>query len=123
MRFIVWFVICSIGIAVAACQPQRNYKDREEYDVYNDVTKDFEAKTFLKALTDLERWSEKYPDSAFKDDRQILYVQAYAGAEIKPRRCSTPPHPCLPTMDSRLPIQRACSACYMAAVSAIQHVT
>ena len=80
MRFIAWFVICSIGIAVAASQQQRNYKDREEYDVYNDVAKDFEARNFLKALTDLERWSEKYPDSEFKDDRQILYVQAYAGA-------------------------------------------
>jgi hypothetical protein len=31
-------------------------------------------------VTDLERWSEKYPDSEFKDDRQMLYVQAYAGA-------------------------------------------
>jgi len=80
MRFGAWFVLCAIGATVGAGQSQKNYKDREEFDIYNEVTKDFGAANFSKALTDLERWSEKYPDSEFKDDRQGLYVQAYAGA-------------------------------------------
>ncbi len=31
-----------------------------------------------KALTDLESWRQKFPDSDFKDDRTALYVQALA---------------------------------------------
>ena len=80
MHFVAWIVLCAIGTATAAAQPQKNYEDREEFDVYDEVTKDFRANNFSKALTDLEHWSEKYPDSDFKDDRQVLYVQAYAGA-------------------------------------------
>ncbi len=80
MRLVAWFVLCAAGAAVADGQPKKNYKDRQEFDAYNEVTKDFAANNFSKALTDLGRWSDKYPDSDFKDDRQILYVQAYAGA-------------------------------------------
>jgi hypothetical protein len=80
MRFIAFIVLCAIEIAVAGGQTQKNYKDHGEYDLYNEVAKDFSANNASKALTDLDRWSEKYPDSEFKDDRQILYVQAYASA-------------------------------------------
>ena len=79
MRFVAWFALCTIAAALAGGKQPKNYKDREEYDAYNEVTKDFAAKNFSKALADLERWSEKYSDSEFKDDRQMLYVQAYAG--------------------------------------------
>ena len=55
-------------------------KDQGEYDIYNDVTKDFLAKNFTKAITDLDTWKQKYPASDFKDDRSVFYVQAYAGS-------------------------------------------
>jgi hypothetical protein len=80
MRFIALAVVCALEVVVAAGQSQKNCKDHGEYELYNDVAKDFSANNSSKALTDLERWSEKYPDSEFKDDRQMLYVQAYAGA-------------------------------------------
>jgi hypothetical protein len=80
MRFIAVIVLCAIEIEIAGGQSQKNYKDHGEYDLYNEVAKDFSANNSSKALTDLDRWSEKYPDSEFKDDRQILYVQAYANA-------------------------------------------
>jgi len=75
MRWVAFMVLC----AFACGQSPKNYKDHGEYDLYNEVAKDFAANNSSKALTDLERWSEKYPDSEFKDDRQMLYVQAYAG--------------------------------------------
>ena len=80
MRFIAFIVLCAFEFGVAGGQSQKNYKDHGEYDLYNEVAKDFSANNSSKALTDLDRWSEKYPDSEFKDDRQMLYVQAYAGA-------------------------------------------
>jgi len=75
MRWVAFMVLC----AFACGQSPKNYKDHGEYDLYNEVAKDFAANNSSKALTDLERWSEKYPDSDFKGDRQMLYVQAYAG--------------------------------------------
>jgi hypothetical protein len=80
MRFITFVVLCTIGTVPAGAQSHKTYQDRGEYELYNEVAKDFGANNSVKALTDLERWSEKYPDSEFKDDRQILYVQAYASA-------------------------------------------
>jgi hypothetical protein len=73
-------VLCALSIAVSA-QPEKKYKNQDEYEVYNVVAKDFAARNFAKALVDLASWSQKYPDSDFKDDRQLLYVQAYAAAD------------------------------------------
>ncbi|MGD0667152.1 MAG: hypothetical protein ABSB23_06315, partial [Bryobacteraceae bacterium] len=58
---------------------QKTLKDQGEYDIYNDVTKDMVAKNFAKMITDLDTWKEKYPASDFKDERSVLYIQAYAG--------------------------------------------
>ena len=59
---------------------QKKVKDQGEYDIYNDVTKDMLAKNFTKMIADLDTWKQKYPSSDFKDDRSVLYIQAYAGA-------------------------------------------
>ena len=59
---------------------QKTVKDQGEYDIYNDVTKDMLAKNFTKMITDLDTWKQKYPNSDFKDDRSVLYIQAYAGS-------------------------------------------
>jgi hypothetical protein len=70
-------------------------KDTNEYDIYNKVIIDAspqgdpnackgmaaaqaqqcQAKKFL---TDLDTWTEKYPNTDFKDNRTMFYVQAYA---------------------------------------------
>ena len=76
MRSFAFLLLC----ALVSAQSPKNYKDHGEFDLYSEVAKDFAANNSPKALTDLERWSEKYPDSEFNDDRQLLYVQAYAGA-------------------------------------------
>jgi hypothetical protein len=80
MRTVAWTVACLMAAGIASRGQQRNYKDRAEYDLYNEVAQDFTGSNFAKAVADLDRWSQKYPDSEFKDDRQVLYVRAYAGS-------------------------------------------
>jgi len=73
---------CLFG-AVAAPQgaaKQKQPKDQGEFDIYNEVIKDVSTNNFAKALTDLDTWKQKYPNSDYKDDREVLYVQAYNGA-------------------------------------------
>jgi hypothetical protein len=70
------------GVAVAAAQPaqpQKKVKDQGEYDIFNNVLKDAGAQTWPKLLQDLDTWSQKYPESDYKDDRLLYYVKAYSG--------------------------------------------
>ena len=62
----------------AAAQPETHYKDQGEYDAYNAVIIDGTGKNFAKALTDLDTWKQKYPDSWYKNIRATLYIQAYS---------------------------------------------
>jgi hypothetical protein len=66
--------------AITVAQTQKQYKDANEYPMFDASVKDLAAGNAAKALTDLDAWSQKYPDSDYKDDRQILYVKAYAAA-------------------------------------------
>jgi hypothetical protein len=66
-------VVCSF---VSAAEKQLKPGERE---IFNDVAKDLGATNFAKALTDLDMWRQKFPDSDFKDERSALYVQTYAG--------------------------------------------
>jgi len=50
MRWVAFMVLC----AFACGQSPKNYKDHGEYDLYNEVAKDFAANNSSKALTDLE---------------------------------------------------------------------
>jgi hypothetical protein len=59
---------------------EKKYKDQGEFDVYNEVTKDIQQNNFNKALTDIETWKQKYPDSDFKDARTLLQLQAQNSA-------------------------------------------
>src|SRR5215469_856145 len=73
-------VVCFlIGCALRA--EQNNYKDPAEYSLFDAAVKDLGANSFDKAIADLDAWKQKYPDSEFKDDRQVFYVLAYAGAK------------------------------------------
>ena len=69
--------------AAPAAQPaakKKAVKDTGEYDIYNEVIKDSLANppAAKKFLTDLDTWSQKYPDTDFKDIRAMFYAQAYA---------------------------------------------
>lgn len=60
--------------------PEKKLKDTQEYDLYNNVLKDIQSQNYSKAITDLDTWKTKYPDSDYKDDRLYYYIQAYNGA-------------------------------------------
>jgi hypothetical protein len=55
-------------------------KDTGEYDIYNEVIKDSQANPPApkKFLADLDTWTQKYPNTDFKDRRGMYYIQAYA---------------------------------------------
>ncbi len=76
---IITLVVC-LAAALAA-QQAKQYKNPAEYQVYKAATSALAANDFAKALVSLDTWSQNYPDSDFKDDRQFLYVLAYAGAK------------------------------------------
>jgi outer membrane protein assembly factor BamD (BamD/ComL family) len=73
--------VCILICCAAAAQAQKNYKDAAEYGLFDAAVKDLQANSFDKAIADLDAWKQKYPDSAFKDDRQVFYALAYAGAK------------------------------------------
>ena len=73
--FVCLFTCCALATA------EKNYKDPAEYGLFDAAVKDLTANSFDKAVADLDAWNQKYPDSEFKDDRQVFYVLAYAGAK------------------------------------------
>ena len=60
-------------------QTKKNYKNNAEADLYGKVTKDAGANSWQQVITDLDAWKQQVPDSDFKYDREMYYVQAYAG--------------------------------------------
>jgi len=69
--------------AQPAAQPEKKYKDTGEYDVINAVIIDMDpAKpNFQKALTDLNTWAQKYPETEFRDDRLYYFMETYASVQ------------------------------------------
>lgn len=63
-------VVCPLNAAEKQLKPG-------ESEIYNEVIKGLTASNLTKALADLDTWSQKFPDSDFKDDRAALYVQTY----------------------------------------------
>jgi len=55
--------------------PQKNWKDREEYDLYDAITKDTNAQSKLDKLL---QWQTKYPTTDYIDARRIMFVTTYA---------------------------------------------
>lgn len=72
--------LCLIG-TTAIAQGGKKYQNQAEYQIYDAVTKDIGANDFAKALTDLDTWQKSYPNSDYRDDRQLLYVQSYAATK------------------------------------------
>lgn len=62
--------------APAAKKPANNV----EYNLFNDVIKDIQANNSAKAVTDLDSWTQQFPNSDYKDDRLYYYMQAYSKA-------------------------------------------
>jgi hypothetical protein len=55
--------------------PQKNYKDRGEYDLYSKITQTTDPKARLDLLN---QWQDKYPQSDFAEDRAQAFVATLA---------------------------------------------
>src|SRR5579863_3931219 len=70
--------IAAFLVHIAGAQQSQKQFKQGEFDSYSEVIKDINSANFPKAVSDLDLWKRKYPDSDYKDDREALYVQAYA---------------------------------------------
>jgi hypothetical protein len=74
-------VLGALALTCAAQTPapaakKKQVKDQGEFEIYNQAIKD--ANNPAQQLKDLDTWTQKYPESDFKDDRAYLYMQAYS---------------------------------------------
>jgi tetratricopeptide (TPR) repeat protein len=51
-----------------------------EWDAYNSALVDLGKKDYAKAVTDLDAWKAKFPNSDYANDGKVKYIQAYDGA-------------------------------------------
>ena len=59
---------------------QKKPKDTVEYNLFNAVIKDIQDNNSGQAINDLNTWTQKYPDSDYRDDRLYYFMQAYSKA-------------------------------------------
>ena len=60
--------------APSTAAPQLNWKDRAEYDLYDSIQKDTNAKTKLEKL---QQWEKQYPATDYADQRQLIFLTTY----------------------------------------------
>lgn len=61
--------------APSSQKPQKNWKDRAEYDLYVAIGKDTDPKTRLQKL---DQWQQKYPKTDWEEERQTIFLTTYA---------------------------------------------
>ena len=60
--------------APSSQEPQKNWKDRAEYDLYDAITKDTNPKTRLDKL---QQWVKQYPKTDYIQQRRTLLLTTY----------------------------------------------
>jgi tetratricopeptide (TPR) repeat protein len=79
--------IGALGLIQALAQaPTKNWKDRAEYDLVQQLTKETNPQTKIGLL---KQWAEKYPTSEFKEDRYSTMIQTYQQAGNAPEMLAT----------------------------------
>ncbi len=61
--------------APSSAAPQKYWKDRMEYDLFDSITKDNNPKTKLEKL---QQWEKQYPTTEFIQQRQSAFLTTYA---------------------------------------------
>ena len=77
-------MMCMIGLAPmrmfgqaaapSSQEPQKNWKDRAEYDLYDALSKDTNPKSRLEKL---QQWEKQYPQTDYAKERRILFLTTY----------------------------------------------
>jgi tetratricopeptide (TPR) repeat protein len=60
--------------APSSSAPQKNWKDRAEYDLFDAITKDNNPKTKLEKL---QQWVKQYPQTDYMTERRSLLLATY----------------------------------------------
>jgi tetratricopeptide (TPR) repeat protein len=60
--------------APTTAAPQKNWKDRAEYDLFDSITKDTNPKTKLEKL---QQWEKSYPTTDYNSERRMLFLTTY----------------------------------------------
>jgi hypothetical protein len=74
---LVWAI--APGRAFGQAPPQKKVKDQTEFDLYNNAVKETDP---AKKLQYVNQWTEKYPDTDFKEERLQLYDQLNQPAKV-----------------------------------------
>lgn len=74
------FLATTVVVRAQNAPAAKKWKDQGEYDLYNAIGKDINARNFKQAVTDLDSWKQKYPASDYGNDRDVFYVQSYASS-------------------------------------------
>lgn len=74
-------LISAAGALYGQAAGGKQYKDAAEYDAYNAVVKDMAANNSAQAITDLDAWTQKYPQTDYEAEREVLYLKACVGAK------------------------------------------
>lgn len=69
--------VCLTAAAPFAGAQAKKVKNQDEYALYDAAVKSMGAQNWSKALTDLQAWKDKFPDSDWKDDRDLYILQGY----------------------------------------------
>ncbi|HEY2012844.1 MAG TPA: DUF6600 domain-containing protein, partial [Bryobacteraceae bacterium] len=59
----------------------KKFRTSGEREIAGEVMKDVNSSNFVKALADLDIWSQRYRESDYRDDRQYYYVVAHNGMQ------------------------------------------
>lgn len=77
-RQTAFLAMCALGLLSVTAQGQtKNWKDRAEYDLVQQITKEANPQTKIALL---KQWEEKYPTSDYKEDRYATMILAYQQA-------------------------------------------
>jgi hypothetical protein len=74
------FLLLPVTNGAAQSVPADRQLKQGEFEPYNDAVNDITGGKFSKAIIDLDTWAQKFQDSEYANERLVLYVQAYAGA-------------------------------------------
>lgn len=76
-RLLTGVLALVLGVAGALAQEakkQKQVKDQAEFDLLQSINKE---QAGPKKIELLDQWKQKYPESEFKEDRAMVYVQTY----------------------------------------------
>ncbi|MDQ6679032.1 MAG: hypothetical protein M3Z09_17245 [Acidobacteriota bacterium] len=78
----------AICLAQTSPAPQKKVKDQAEYDLYASIQKETDP---TKKLGLLDQWTDKYPETDFKQERNLFYAQTYAGIAAQAQQPNATP--------------------------------